>query len=141
MSDYIIKKEGDQWIAIDSDGDESQPFEDHEEALEHIAQLCLEEGGESRLLYDDGSGDIEEIPNWEPERFLDAGRQEGRQPRRNGRKRRNVRKSSRERAPSRRRRRGGFRGGSFDFGTYMNTAHQVKDNLSQLFTMREDDEI
>jgi len=143
MSDYIVRKEGDTWIAIDDDGEE-RAFDDHEEAIEHIANMCLEEDGEYRLLYDDGSGDLEEIPNFDPERFLQAGR--GRSQRRpssssNGRKGRNVRKSGRERASSRRRRRSTSRGGAFDFGTYMNTAHRVSDNLSQLFTMRDDDEI
>jgi len=116
MSDYIVRKEGDTWIAIDDDGEE-RAFDDHEEVIEHIANMCLE---------------------------LQAGR--GRSQRRpssssNGRKGRNVRKSGRERASSRRRRRSTSRGGAFDFGTYMNTAHRVSDNLSQLFTMRDDDEI
>ena len=149
MSEYIIKKSGGGYIAIFPDGEESEVFEDHEECLECIAEASVESGEESSLLYDDGSGSPETIPNWDPQRFLRAAadpeddepdrRSMGRERGRVRRNSRNVRKSRGESAP-RRRRRGGHRGGSFDFGSYMSTARQVRDNLSELFVFGEENE-
>lgn len=150
MSEYIIKKSGGGYIAIFPDGEESEVFEDHEECLECIAEASVESGEESSLLYDDGSGSPETIPNWDPQRFLRAAADpEDDEPDRRSRPRRergrvrrnsrNVRKSRGESAP-RRRRRGGHRGGSFDFGSYMSTARQVRDNLSELFVFGEENE-
>jgi hypothetical protein len=142
MQDYIIRKDGDEWLAVSPDGSENGPFESHEDALEQIAQECIESGDECRLLFDDGSGELEEIPNWSPERFIDAGSSdnEDRGRRSVRRRRQNVRKSDSGRSRSRRRR-SAPRGGSFDFRSYMNSAQQVRENLGQLFFAREPDEI
>lgn len=137
MKDYIIRKQDDEWLAISPSGAETGPFETHEEALDEISRDALEEGGECRLMYDDGSGELEEIPNWSPESYIAAGEDEPHSGRRRVRRsRQNMRKSRGNSSRSRKRRRT-HRGGSFDANAFMNSAENVKENLSQLFFFRE----
>ncbi len=141
MQEYIIRKDGDDWLAVSPSGAETGPFDTHEEALEEIAQDCIEADEECRLLFDDGSGELQEIPNWSPERFIEAGAPADDDDRVSvRRRRRNVRKSNSGRSRSRRRR-SSPRGGHFDFRSYMNSAQQVRENLGQLFFAREPDEV
>jgi hypothetical protein len=142
MQDYTIRKDGDDWLAVYPGGEEAGPFEDHEEALEEIAQEAINAEGGCRLFYDDGDGEPEEIPNWTPERFVAAGASGHDRNERGSvrRRRQNVRKSDSGR-PRSRRRRSAPRGRSFDFRSYMDSAQRVRENLGQLFFAREPDEI
>jgi hypothetical protein len=46
MQDYTIRKDGDDWLAVYPNGSENGPFKSHEDALEEIAQECVESGDE-----------------------------------------------------------------------------------------------
>ncbi len=141
---YILSKEGSGFRYTDPDGEQSELFEDHHDALTAIAQRQIENGDEQVLYFQQQNGEITELPNWNPERWAarsgddddyhaDDDEDEPRRARRRRRPVRNRRDGSSmgesRRASPRRRRRGG---GGMNLSGFMSSARRVRENIEDL---------